>query len=38
MERLNTIKRTFKQVIIKDGILHVLFYRRLNNLLREQVI
>jgi hypothetical protein len=27
IERLNIIKRTFKQVIIKDGILHVLFYR-----------
>jgi len=25
-ERLNTIKRTFKQVIIKDGILYILFY------------
>jgi hypothetical protein len=24
-ERLNTIKRTFKQVIIKDGILYILF-------------
>jgi len=37
-ERLNTIKRTFKQVIIKDGILYVLFHGRLNNLLREQAI
>ena len=38
VERLNTIKRTFKQVIIKDGILYVLFRGQLNNLLRKQVI
>ena len=38
MERLNTIKRTFEQVIIKNGILYILFRRQLNDLLREQVI
>ena len=37
-ERLNTIKQTFKQVIIKDGILHILFCGQLNNLLYKQVI
>ena len=35
MERLDTIKWTFKQVIITDGILYVLFRGQLNNLLRE---
>ena len=38
VERLNTIKRTFKQVIIKNGILYVLFRRQLNDLLYKQVI
>ena len=38
VERLNTIKWTFKQVIIEDGILHVLFCRQLNNLLHKQAI
>ena len=37
-ERLNTITWTFKQVIIEDNILHGLFRRQLNNLLREQAI
>ena len=37
-ERLDTIKRTFEQVIIEDGILHVSFRGRLNDSLREQVI
>ena len=27
VKRLNTIKWTFKQVIIKDSILYILFYR-----------
>ena len=35
MERLNTIKRTFEQVITKDGILYILFRGRLNDLLRK---
>ena len=38
VERLNTIKRTFKQIIIKDGILYILFCKQLNNLLPKQVI
>ena len=38
VERLNTIKQTFKQVIIKDSILYVSFYGWLNDLLRKQVI
>ena len=38
MEKLNTIKQTFKQVIIKDGILHISFYGQLNNLLHKQAI
>ena len=38
VERLNTIKWTFEQVIIKDGILHILFYGQLNNLLYKQAI
>ena len=37
-ERLDIIKWTFEQVIIKDGILHVLFRRQLNNLLHKQAI
>ena len=37
-ERLNTIKRTFKQVIIKDSILYILFRKQLNDLLYKQVI
>ena len=35
IERLNTIKRTFKQVIIEDGILYILFRGRLNDLLHK---
>ena len=38
VERLNTIKQTFEQVIIKDSILHISFHRQLNDLLRKQVI
>ena len=38
MERLNTIKQTFEQIIIKNGILYILFHKQLNNLLREQAI
>ena len=37
-ERLDTIKQTFEQVIIKDNILHISFRGRLNNLLYKQVI
>ncbi len=35
VERLNTIKWTFKQVIIEDSILYILFCGQLNDLLRE---
>ena len=38
VKRLNTIKRTFEQVIIKDSILYVLFCGQLNNLLYKQAI
>jgi len=31
IKRLNTIKRAFKQVIIKDGILYVLFRGQLKH-------
>jgi hypothetical protein len=37
-ERLDSIKRTFEQVIIEEGILHVSFRGRLNDSLREQAI
>ena len=33
VERLNTIKQTFEQVIIKDSILYILFRGQLNDLL-----
>ena len=35
VERLNTIKWTFKQVIIEDSILYISFRGRLNDSLRE---
>ena len=38
VERLDNIKWTFKQVIIEDSILHILFCGQLNDLVREQVI
>jgi hypothetical protein len=38
VERFNIIKRTSKQVIIKDSILYISFRKQLNNSLREQVI
>ena len=38
IERLNNIKWTFEQVIIKDGILYILFCGQLNNLVHKQVI
>ena len=37
-ERLNIIKWTFEQVIIKDGILYISFRGQLNDLLRKQAI
>ncbi len=38
IKRLDNIKWTFKQVIIKDGILYISFHGQLNDLVREQVI
>ena len=35
IERLNTIKQTFEQVIIKNSILYISFRKQLNNLLHK---
>ena len=38
VKKLDTIKQTFKQVIIEDSILYILFHKQLNDLLYKQVI